>query len=260
MNKGELIKFVTSFLEDAFSFYQDEDFIDQYYFEKIISDTTSDLVSELRDKKNIALETDGGADKEVIIFEDFDFVLKLPKVSGKREVEIYQSAKANGFEEYFAATKEILETTIADKLVVVYLQKKINLEGKYQNSYWNNLSKVQEKEINKIFNEIEDYKVVLKDGSTSTIFRDLNIASFLYFLTSEKREKFIDFVFSEKINDLHEGNFIYYPENNKIMIYDYSGYDSSDLYDDEDEYGYGYDEDDYSHIYPSDYRELRVRS
>lgn len=244
MNKGELIKFVTSFLEDAFSFYRNEDFIDQYYFEKIISDTTSDLVSELRDKKNITLRIAGGADKEVIIFEDFDFVLKLPKVSGKREVEIYQSAKANGFEEYFAATKEILETTIGDKLVVVYLQKKINLEGKYENSYWNNLSKVQEKEINRIFNEIEDYKVVLKNGSTSKVFRNINIASFLYFLTSEKRKKFIDFVLSEKINDLHEENFIYYPEYNKIMIYDYSGYDSSDLYDNEDEDEYGYDEDD----------------
>ena len=245
MNKKELINFITSFLSDAFSFYKNEEFADQYEFEKIVSEVVSELATDLREKKKINFYEDGGADKEVVIFEEFDFVLKIPKVSGKREIEIYESAVKNGFGDYFVETKEIFETMIGDKIVIAYLQKKINFSkfnSKF-NSSWNELSEIQKQEISNFYNEIKKYKVYLKDGSTSSIFRAIELAQFLYFLDETKRNDFINFALEEKINDLHSNNFIYYPRTNKLLIFDYSGYDSSGLYEDEDEDNY----DDYSY-------------
>ena len=255
MNKKGLINFITSFLSDAFSFYKNEEFVDQYEFEKIVSEVVSELATNLREKKKVNFHEDGGADKEVVIFEKFDFVLKIPKVSGKREIEIYESAVKNGFGDYFVETKEIFETMIGDKVVIAYLQKKINFSKSCHGRnyvFWDSLSEMQRQEISNFYDEIKQYKVYLKDGSTSSIFKDIELAQFLYFLNETKRNDFINFVLEEKINDLHSNNFIYYPGTNKLLIFDYSGYDSSGLYEDEDEDNY--DDYSYSHIYPSDYR------
>ena len=83
MNKKELIYFIISFLKETLESeknnYEEDYFFDQEEYDDFIDSIVCNLRGKLT-KNNIENEWDGGADKEVIIFKDFDFVIKIPNI------------------------------------------------------------------------------------------------------------------------------------------------------------------------------------
>lgn len=240
LNKQELISYINDFFINYFSDYSEEDFLSQTNLDDSVDDFAR-VIEYNFSQMDISFSCDGGADKNVIIFRDYDFVLKIPKISGLREVEIFNSAKREGYEKYFIPSYKINEIHFGEKTIGIYIQDKINI---FKSNDWeyedNDLS--ESIEISGIYSDLsEEYVVTQKSGTDSYILRSKRFVAY-FFKTNQMNEleNLLFFLQREGVNDLHSSNFII-SKKRGLQIIDYSGYDDSDLYPDED-YGEYYDE------------------
>lgn len=214
-----------------------EDYADipQTFFDDCIDEASSLLLEFFEEEQKMSVMLDGGADKDVLVFDDLDFVVKIPKVTGKRELDVYEIVKNYGFERYFAAVEPITYFKWGDKEVVAYFQKKVD----FNSGYWNLIKNSSHEKIDRVLKDsyyLLDYKVVLKDGSTSSIIKDSSLAEFMVLnMNINEREAFINLLANEKINDLNKNNY-YISVDGELTIFDYSGYDDSYKYDDDEDY------------------------
>lgn len=202
---------------------------DKYLYTDTYADLVYDIEQELEivfNENHISFVTDNGSDKEVIIFEDYDFVLKIPTVSKDKELEFYQKAKEEGIDEYFAEVEPLINFNFFNTKVILYAQEKIDFYSKdYNLSNSKEYTEISEDDIS----PITSLKTVLDNGSSSTIIRSIQLAKFIYSnFDDDLKTIFLTFLLDNQINDLHEGNYIITNEG-KLKIFDYSGYcDPSD--------------------------------
>lgn len=225
-------------IEDYVDFLGDAATISQSTFDNCIDEISDKLYDFFKEEK-ISVALDGGADKDVLIFDDFDFVVKIPKVTGRREIDKYFAAEAYGFNQYFAEVDPIVSFKCWDKEVIAYFQKKVD----FKRGHWDLEKKCLEDNTRLAAEEEKDFlvehKIRLEDGSLSKIIRS-DIFAFFIILNMDINERydFLNFLIDEKINDINNNNF-YISEDGELTIFDYSGYDDSYKYDDEDN---GYDD------------------
>lgn len=235
LTKQELISIINKQFIQYFEFFSEDDFLNQTEFDDCIDDFTSKIENYFRNIK-ILFSSGGGADKNVIIFEDYDFVLKIPKVSGSREIEVFQAAKAAGWEKYFVPVKYINSFDFGDRTAIIYTQKKVSF---FKDNDWHFEDEIdsQSEELSETYDKIfPNYRIIRKDGGFSYIVRSKKlVAFFLYRENKVLLKDFLDFLMEERVNDLHSSNF-YISQNSGLQIFDYSGYDDSDLYPDDEEY------------------------
>lgn len=240
MVKTNIANIVSETLKDKIEFNFKKDVpIDQESYDDFI-DMVSDNLEYNFSEMGIKFSTDGGADKNVFIFDNYDFVLKIPKVTGKKELFIYDEVKKAGFENYFARVEPITVFKYSDKDVVAYFQTKIDFSGRgWEWESW--LEKDEEKKERIILysNDLMKRRVKLEDGSFSPLIKDRTLAYYISANISEEiRNDFVNFLIEKKVNDLNSNNF-WIGKDGHLTIFDYSGYDDSykysEDYDDEDD-------------------------
>ena len=217
-----------------------------YYDLEAINDSFFDYIKQKFGNKT-KIHTDYGCDKNVLIFPIEKIVIKFSKVSGNKEVKNYLMARKENLQDFFAKTEEIIfyQNEEYDFKVSVYFQEYIDLD-KNQGTQNFLLSKEENKTVEDFIRKTNSVSsIVLENGGSVPLIRDWNFAAHVYFnLSEEKRNLLLKFLVENKINDLHNGNFII-TKNKKIIIYDYSGYDNKYSY--YSSYNYSYDSfEDYS--------------
>lgn len=235
MNKQELISIINDTFNEYFCCFSEDDFLTQLEFDDCIDDFTAKVRQKLY-QLNINFTRGSGADKNVIIFSDYDFVLKVPKISGLREIEVYEAAKKYNWDEYFIPVKEINHIIFGERIAVIYIQQKIRF---LKDNDWTFEDNDLEKNtwISEVFDKYsEEYTVIRRSGETSQILRSERFVA--YFLINKQEEtlkNFLAFLEEERVNDLHSSNFIISGKEG-LKIFDYSGYDDSNLYSEYEEY------------------------
>ena len=222
-------------IEDYSDFLDGMTEISQSTFDSYIDEISDKLCDFFKKEAKIPVELMGGADKNVLVFDKLDFVVKIPKVTGERELNVYIASEAYGFNHYFAEVELITSFNYWDKEIVAYFQKKVDFsKGSWlwEREYSSN----EVKDLLKEAKRLEDYKVELVDGSFSKIIKGSKLAQFLVLkMDVNERCDFISFLIDEKINDLNNNNF-YISRDGKLTIFDYSGYDDSYKYDEDGDY------------------------
>lgn len=189
-------------------------------------------------KKDFSFDffSDCGASKMVFIFNNHDFVIKIP-FSGMTnlcevEVENYKTALMYGYESFLAEAHELNSYTIHTENDIIsiplYCMEKITVG-----------EELVEDEAYKIYikNNSEELKG-LNDNEKSDRFYDYiqygGEVEYLICASDERGADFLDFCIDWDINDLHKGN-VGFNKNGKVVLCDYSGY-SGEYYNSDGDY------------------------
>ena len=175
---------------------------------------TSEDDGVVLESNEIMVRVERGATKLVIISSEADnWVFKIPFNDYKSnycqmEVEIYENAEREGVEEFFAPCY-FLEN-FDGAAIYVMARAEVSFNRLYSDLYERFSSEGRaEDEIENMLIDIED-----SDEYVDWLFP--------YYSDYDSFEKFVEFLRSSNINDLHSGNIGYIGDN--VVLIDYSGY------------------------------------
>lgn len=182
-------------------------------------------------------DDDGGAEKHVIIPSSFDFVIKfIDNYESIREPELYQKSVEVGLDRYFLPslhpfTFKLIDCKKTTVSVSGYFQKKIPV-GR------DDFSEPFDEDVqNLIFKKSHNWSK--ENRGRNDIIYGPQLAAIIAGMGKDLAIKFMDFLTSNNINDLHNQNYLYVKDHG-LLIFDYSGFMGSNY-----SYSYGYS---YSYI------------
>lgn len=164
---------------------------------------------------------EAGLYRTVFVFDDFDWVLKIPRLTRFSEKPndcimenlIYQLAERMGFDNFFAAAAELVPFECEWGTVPVYVMKKVYVDE----------------------TRVSDHFYSLYDGNSEDdddveIWYDHNFdettavnQAFLDYYGDKQTDRLFQFLNFAKVDDLHCGN-VGYDEDDNLVIIDYAGY------------------------------------
>lgn len=185
----------------------DEVFDGECEFDEFIYDN-----EEYFDSLNIKVTH--GVTKAVFIFNDADYVIKVPlnnRVDCKREYEVYSISVEKGLSKYFPETDYLGQY----KGLPMYIQRKIG-------TTWED---VPYAEYEKIESELSQEEKELAETKYECEFEGEYTFSafFIHKNGEEELDKLLWFLDDESVNDLHEGNIGLSMAGEPILC-DFSGY------------------------------------
>ena len=200
-------------------------------FEDLDEYNFNDLVNDFEEKYHKSFRASNGATKGVLIFEDYDFVIKIPfsycdgdKLCGADETEAgdewnyceqesirYKLAEKAGFGEIFLKT-ELLDCI---NFYPIYIQQYATIlstldNTEYEENY--SSSKDLDRKIVKNINDEENFDCLDEDWESDLLVK----------YGIDKFKKFKEYIKENYIIDLRRAN-IGYVEKNPVLV-DYAGF------------------------------------
>lgn len=186
------------------------------------------IINYLKENYNFSVEA--GTYRHTFIFDDCDWVLKIPRKIGNHnyndceiEVMVYKLAEKHGMNHFFAPAAKLVSFNCSLGEIPVYVMKKVVVdEGRVSDHFYSLYDGYSEDEedisewYENNFDEID---------ATRQAFVDY------YGIEADILQNFLNNI---NINDIHSGN-VGYNEDDNLIIIDYAGYSSEDYWDEEHE-------------------------
>ena len=169
-----------------------------------------------------------GAEKLVVIIDDFDYVVKIPMIDTScREYEIYQEAKKIGLEEFFAPTYKPFAAQVGHHTLWMYCQKKIHIVNDMMNNTMDIEDSFNDEEIciKALCREVSNEWAMNSGGEP--LLKDHRLFIIIPLLGMTRAQVLLDFLMEHRINDLWSANYSFSMENG-LIFFDFAGYESNE--------------------------------
>lgn len=206
------------------AFFQTQYSSDFYEWEKY----NGKVIEQSSDYFDSELYFSSGVSKACFFFENDDYVIKIPfeGVDGadnycELEEQNYELAKRNGYEDFFAETKFLMnyKYSEADFEIPIYVSVRADVDPEIKDEIesvsWHDISDPQPV---KGDDEDEFWSLYEMNGIQFPAVKDY----FVYKYGEKMLDGFWDFLYNFGINDLHMGNVGLI--NDKPVFIDYSGF------------------------------------
>ena len=161
-----------------------------------------------------------GLYRTVFVFNDFDWVLKIPQLTRFSEKPndcimenlIYQLSKRMGFDKFFAAAAELVPFECEWGTIPVYVMKKVYVDTNRVSDHFYSL-------YNGDSEDDDDVEIWYNDN-----FDEITAVTqaFLDYYGDKEADRLFQFLNFAKVDDLHCGN-VGYDEDDNLVIIDYAG-------------------------------------
>lgn len=214
----EVQEFMHHFLKDAVDCGLGEWLVrpdTNYYSDNSLRDADKKLM-ELYD-----FSVEFGLYRTVFVFDDFDWVLKIPRLARFSEkpndciieVMIYQLAERMGFDNFFAPAAELVPFECEWGTIPVYVMKKVYVDETRVSDHFYSLYDGDSE-------DDDDVEIWYNHNFDETVAVN---QAFLDYYGDKETDRLFRFLNFAKIDDLHCGN-VGYDEDDNLVIIDYAGY------------------------------------
>lgn len=187
------------------------------------------IINYLIEDYNFSVEY--GTYRYTFIFDDCDWVLKIPRKIGKHnyndceiEVMVYKLAEKYGMNHFFAPAAKLVSFNCSWGEIPVYVMKKVVVDEDRVSEHFYSLYDGESEYVDDINEWYEN--------SFDEI--DATMQAFVDYYGDIEASNLQSFLNNIHINDIHSGN-VGYNEDDNLMIIDYAGYSSEDYWDKEHE-------------------------
>lgn len=185
------------------------------------------IINYLKEDYNFSVEA--GTYRYTFIFDDCDWVLKIPRKIGKHnyndceiEVMVYKLAEKYGMNHFFAPAAKLVSFNCDWGEIPVYVMKKVVVDEDRVSDHFYSLYDGESEYVDDINEWYEDNFDVI----------EATMQAFVDYYGDTEADNLQSFLNKIDINDIHSGN-VGYDEYDDLVIIDYAGY-SGEYYWDED--------------------------
>lgn len=224
----EVQQFMNQFLQDAVSRGLGEWFINPNRTIYANAEYV-EIIRNLEKVYNFSVES--GTYRYTFIFDDCDWVLKIPRKIGERnyndceiEVLVYKLAQKYGLHHFFAPAAQLVSFNCSLGEIPIYVMKKVVVDEDRVSDHFYSLYD----------GESEDEDDVNEWYADNFDEIDATMQAFVDYYGGAEADNLQNFLNNIHINDIHSGN-VGYDEDDNLIIIDYAGYSSEDYWDKEHE-------------------------
>ena len=188
-----------------------------------------EIIRSLEKVYNFSVES--GTYRYTFIFDDCDWVLKIPRKIGEHnyndceiEVMVYKLAEKYGINRYFAPAAQLVSFNCSLGEIPVYVMKKVFVDEDRVSDHFYSLYD----------GDSEDEDDVNEWYANNFDEIDATMQAFVDYYGGAEVDILQKFLNNIHINDIHSGN-VGYDEDDNLIIIDYAGYSSVDYWDEEHE-------------------------
>ena len=224
----EVQQFMNQFLEDAVNYGLGEWLVNPnrniYANAEYI-----EIIRSLEKVYNFSVES--GTYRYTFIFDDCDWVLKIPRKIGEHnyndceiEVMVYKLAEKYGLHHFFAPAAKLVPFNCNLGEIPIYVMKKVVVDEDRVSDHFYSLYD----------GDSEDEEDVSEWYANNFDEVDATMQAFVDYYGGAEADILQNFLNSIHINDIHSGN-VGYDEDDNLIIIDYAGYSGEDYWDKEHE-------------------------
>ena len=188
-----------------------------------------EIIRNLEKVYNFSVEF--GTYRHTFIFDDCDWVLKIPrKIGGHNyndceiEVMVYKLAEKYGLHHFFAPAAKLVPFNCNLGEIPIYVMKKVVVDEDRVSDHFYSLYD----------GDSEDEEDVSEWYENNFDEVDATMQAFVDYYGGAEADILQNFLNSIHINDIHSGN-VGYDEDDNLIIIDYAGYSGEDYWDKEHE-------------------------
>ena len=186
-----------------------------------------EIIRNLEKVYNFSVES--GTYRYTFIFDDCDWVLKIPRKIGEHnyndceiEVMVYKLAEKYGLHHFFASAAKLVSFNCSFGEIPIYVMKKVVVDEDRVSDHFYSLydgDSGDEDDVNEWYaNNFDEI--------------DATMQAFVDYYGGAEADILQNFLNNIHINDIHSGN-VGYDEDDNLIIIDYAGYSSEDYWDEE---------------------------
>lgn len=186
-----------------------------------------EIIRNLEKVYNFSVES--GTYRYTFIFDDCDWVLKIPRKIGEHnyndceiEVMVYKLAEKYGLHHFFAPAAQLVSFNCSLGEIPIYVMKKVVVDEDRVSDHFYSLYD----------GESEDEDDVNEWYADNFDEIDATMQAFVDYYGGAEADILQNFLNNIHINDIHSGN-VGYDEDDNLIIIDYAGYSSEDYWDEE---------------------------
>ena len=224
----EVQQFMNQFLQDAVNYGLGEWLVnpnrDIYANVEYVK-----IIRNLKKVYNFSVEF--GTYRYTFIFDDCDWVLKIPRKIGEHnyndceiEVMVYKLAEKYGINHFFAPAAQLASFNCSLGEIPIYVMKKVVVDEDRVSDHFYSLYD----------EDSEDEEDVSEWYENNFDEIDATMQAFVDYYGGAEADILQNFLNKVDINDIHSGN-VGYDEDDNLIIIDYAGYSSEDYWDKEHE-------------------------
>ena len=224
----EVQQFMNQFLQDAVNYGLGEWLVnpnrDIYANVEYVK-----IIRNLKKVYNFSVEF--GTYRHTFIFDDCDWVLKIPRKIGEHnyndceiEVMVYKLAEKYGLHHFFAPAAQLASFNCSLGEIPIYVMKKVVVDEDRVSDHFYSLYD----------EDSEDEEDVSEWYENNFDEIDATMQAFVDYYGGAEADILQNFLNKVDINDIHSGN-VGYDEDDNLIIIDYAGYSSEDYWDKEHE-------------------------
>ena len=180
-------------------------------------------------KKDYDFSIEFGTYRHTFIFDDCDWVLKIPRKIGEHnyndceiEVMVYKLAEKHGLHHFFAPAAQLASFSCSLGEIPIYVMKKVVVDEDRVSDHFYSLYD----------EDSEDEEDVSEWYENNFDEIDATMQAFVDYYGGAEADILQNFLNKVDINDIHSGN-VGYDEDDNLIIIDYAGYSSEDYWDEE---------------------------
>ena len=188
-----------------------------------------EIIRSLEKVYNFSVES--GTYRYTFIFDDCDWVLKIPRKIGEHnyndceiEVMVYKLAEKYGINHFFAPAAQLASFNCSLGEIPVYVMKKVVVDEDRVSDHFYSLYDGDS-------GDEEDVSEWYENNFDEI---DATMQAFVDYYGGAEADILQNFLNKVDINDIHSGN-VGYDEDDNLIIIDYAGYSSEDYWDKEHE-------------------------
>ena len=224
----EVQQFMNQFLQDAVNYGLGEWLVnpDRTIYGNI---EYVKIIRNLEKVYNFSVES--GTYRHTFIFDDCDWVLKIPRKIGEHnyndceiEVMVYKLAEKYGLHHFFAPAAQLTSFNCSLGEIPIYVMKKVVVDEERVSDHFYSLYDGDP--------EDEDDVDEWYENNFDEI--DATMQAFVDYYGGAEADILQNFLNKVDINDIHSGN-VGYDEDDNLIIIDYAGYSGEDYWDEEHE-------------------------
>ena len=224
----EVQQFMNQFLEDAVNYGLGEWLVNPNRNIYANAEHT-EMICNL--KKDYDFSIEFGTYRHTFIFDDCDWVLKIPRKIGEHnyndceiEVMVYKLAEKYGLHHFFAPAAKLVPFNCNLGEIPIYVMKKVVVDEDRVSDHFYSLydgDSEDEEDVNEWYENNFDEV-------------DATMQAFVDYYGGAEADILQKFLNNIHINDIHSGN-VGYDEDDNLIIIDYAGYSWEDYWDEEHE-------------------------
>ena len=182
-------------------------------------------------KKDYDFSIEFGTYRHTFIFDDCDWVLKIPRKIGEHnyndceiEVMVYKLAEKYGLHHFFAPAAKLVPFNCNLGEIPIYVMKKVVVDEDRVSDHFYSLYD----------GDSEDEEDVSEWYENNFDEVDATMQAFVDYYGGVEADKLQSFLYNIHINDIHSGN-VGYDEDDNLIIIDYAGFSWEDYWDEQHE-------------------------